>query len=158
VSSLLLLLLWSQLSVAGDQLSTERLVQQADAVVVVAVCFQNPAPVVRIEAVLLGDEADLQDRAEESELLGLCLPSAELLRTWLARDHQPAPARLQWQRALDAGGYRAVLALRSVDGLSPICETETLLAEHWLSHPAHSAWRDQVDAAIAARSGESYSP
>lgn len=132
---------------AGERLSVRQLVERADAIVKVRVGIGR-APAVRVLEVVRGDPAALPPSV--SALTGVCVPDRRLLDEWIRRpDYYEGSAPL-WRAALKRGRYDAVIFLRrGADGLRAVCETETLLAEHWTTHPRHRAWRSTLDAALA---------
>jgi hypothetical protein len=132
---------------SGEQLTPLMLARQADAVAVVEVRFRSGAPEILVERWLLGGPAEAS-----ASWLGACLPGAELLRDWQARHPAFRESQPLWRQALARKGYRSVIALRQrPEGLRPWCETESLLGEHWFSHPRHGAWQAQFDAGLEAR-------
>jgi hypothetical protein len=142
---------------AGDLLTPERLAQESDVLVVVAVILGPISfEVDLVEVLFVAQPAATGVPIEELQpalAAGPCLPDRATLAAWLARPAGTTAARAQWLQAMSSGAYSAVLALRATAaGLAPLCETETLLAEHWLGHPDHPAWRERLDATLALAS------
>ena len=133
----------------GAQLSVEQLVARSDAVVIVRVGLGRTTTVT-LREVIHGDIAPGLPSA--GRLTGVCLPDRRLLGDWIRRPSYFEKSEPLWRAALKRGGYEAVVFLkRDPDGLRPTCETETLLAEHWTTHPSYRAWRGRLDDALAKR-------
>lgn len=133
-------------SAAGERLSLEDLTARADAVAVVRVRFGAEGDAAEAVEWLQRGEARA---APSSAWWGLCLPGRELLEKWIA-GHPHFPSRDLWRRAVEAGGYEAVVFFRVRDGvLVPTCETESMLAEGWTTHPGHAAWKARLEALLA---------
>lgn len=131
----------------GEQLTPLMLARQADAAAVVEVRFRAGAPEILVERWLLGGPVQA-----DATWIGVCLPGAALLRDWRGRYPGFRQSQRLWRQALADKGYRSVIVLRQrSEGLRPWCETESLLGEHWLSHPQHEAWQVRFDAGLAQR-------
>jgi hypothetical protein len=131
----------------GAQLTVEQLVERSDAIVLVRVGLGRTTTVA-LREFIRGDIAPGLPSADR--LTGVCLPDRRLLDDWIRRPSYFEKSVPLWRAALKRGSYDAVVFLRrGPDGPKLTCETETLLAEHWTTHPAHRAWRGRLNAAIA---------
>lgn len=138
------LLLGPQL-LAGEQLPVKDLVARAEAIGVVDVKLAAEGETATVSSWIVRDDAPV---APYDAWLKLCVPDREILRQWLAT-HPEHPGRPYWRRALDAGGYTAVVFFREEEGrLVPTCETEAMLARAWTLHPEHAAWRAELSALV----------
>jgi hypothetical protein len=133
----------------GTQLTVERLVARSDAVVLVRVGLGRTTTVT-LREVIRSDIAPGLPSA--GRLTGVCLPDRRLLDDWIVRPSVFEKSVPLWRAVLKRGGYEAVVFLRrDPDVLRPTCETETMLAEHWTTHPSYRAWRSGLTDALAKR-------
>lgn len=131
-------------AMAGEHLTPAMLAREADAVARVSVRF-------RPQRVVVEEWLKPADAVADVSWLGLCLPGRKLLGDWRTRYRGFRQSQPVWRAALARGGYEAVVVLRRRDGvLRPYCEAESLLAEHWLGHPGHVAWRAALEAGLAS--------
>jgi len=147
LSVLVTLSLGAGLAGAGEQLTPSMLAQQADSAVLVTVSLSGPQPEITVDEWLFGSPQPVR-----ADWIGLCLPGRALLLDWQARYGNFPGSQVLWRQALAEGSYRAVAVLRERAGRSsPFCETETLLAEHWVAHPGHAAWRAAFEGVLETR-------
>lgn len=147
--AVLALLTLGPVAQGGAQLTVQQLVERSDAVVIVRVGLGRTTTVT-LREVIRGDIAPGLPSA--GRLTGACLPDRRLLDDWIRRPSYFERSVPLWRAALKRGSYEAVVFLkRDPDGLRPTCETETLLAEHWTTHPAHRVWRERLDAALKTK-------
>ncbi len=152
-AAVIALLMLGPVAQGGDQLTVEQLVERSDAVVLVRVGLGRTTTVT-LREVVRGDIAPGLPSA--GRLTGVCLPDRRLLDDWIRRPSYFEKSEPLWRAALKRGSYEAVVFLkRDPDGLRPICETETMLAEHWTTHPSYRAWRGRLDDALAKRAPSS---
>ena len=138
----------------GEQLSTRQLLRASAAVAVVEVELGRGAQAGRATVIewLAGDPSAGSPQAgahvDASAWFGPCQPSRAVLERW--RDSHPRhPGRPTWQRVLREGRARQVVFLAHREGvLKPVCETESMLGRGYAVHPAHAAFRSELDAAL----------
>lgn len=136
---------------AGDQLTPQSLVSKSDAIALVTFRLKDKS--IKIdEWLFLGESLGTRDQLEKklkdsaSSLSVLCLPQKDTLQLWIKRYPNRREALKQWRRAIKTGFYTGYLYLKlqGPNQLSALCETETLDAKHWLSHPSFHAWREAL--------------
>ncbi|MCZ8132666.1 MAG: hypothetical protein O9284_15385 [Steroidobacteraceae bacterium] len=133
---------------SGERLTVEQLVERADAVLRVRVELGASSTSVRVQEVVGGDPGSATPATDR--LAGICLPGRGLLRDWIRRPAYFEDSVPLWRAALRRGHYEAVVFVRvGHDGLLPVCETETLLAEHWTTHRDYIAWRARLASALS---------
>ena len=146
---------------AGPQLSINDLVKRSTAVAKVTVQWNSTKP--NQSARVAVDEwiqkpsaevmAKLQKKpALQQKWLGLCLPDGQLLSRWVTQYSHFDKDNIQlWQNALKQGSVTQIVFLKPspVDGVfKPTCETESLLARHWSTHPEFTEYEKAVVAAL----------
>lgn len=135
----------------GERLSIAQLVERSDAAVLVRVTLARSTVRVTLREVVWGR---LPSNVSLAGLRPPCVPDRATLRDWIDRPAYFEASVPSWRAALARGRYDAVIFVRAdSDAASAICETETLLAEHWTSHPRHAAWRAELASATANRPG-----
>jgi hypothetical protein len=129
---------------AGERLPLETLVVRSDVIVEVTVRLATGDAADRITEINPLTQWP-QSIAPSADWFGACLPSKELIETRLIPRHPQFPSVSLWRKAIDDGGYQAVIFLRKKDGrLSPTCDAEAMLAENWSSHSEHHLWRKRL--------------
>lgn len=134
---------------AGAQLTTRQLVETSTAVALVELRLaQRPRTDSASVLDWLSGAPAPGETVDAATWFGPCQPSRAVLQRWL-ESHPHHPGRATWQRVLRAGGGRQVVFLARRDGvLRPVCETESMLGRGYEAHPAHAAFRAELDAAL----------
>jgi hypothetical protein len=141
------LLLVSASAGAGERLSVERLLELSDATVTVRVDLGSTGTRVVVGEVIRGS---LPPDASLAGLATPCVPDRATLRRWIGMPNYFEESVPLWRAALQRGHYEAVIFVRTEAGsVRAVCETETLLAEHWVTHPDHAGWLVRLREAAA---------
>jgi hypothetical protein len=146
---------------AGAQLSINDLVERSTAVAKVTVQWDSKKPnqpgQVTVDNWLQKPSAQAlaklqKDPALHQKWLGLCLPDGHMLNRWITQYSHFDKDNIQvWQNALKTGSVTQIVFFRPspVDGaFKPTCETESLLARHWSTHPGFAEYEKAVVAAL----------
>ena len=135
-------------ALAGERLQLDELVARSDAIAEVTVELATGESQDRIADIKMLTIWPWPDEIQASpEWIGrTCLPSRKLIADrWLV-SFLHFPSVPLWRAALKEGRYHAVIFLskKKKEQLRPVCEIEAMLAENWLSHPEHAAWRTRL--------------
>ncbi|GEM_PF-5100885 len=146
---------------AGPQLSINDLVKRSTAVAKVTVHWDlthpNQPAQVTVDDWLQKPSAEVmaklqEDPALQQKWLGLCLPDGQMLSRWVTQYRHFGKDNIQlWQNALKTGSVTQIVFFKPspVDGVfKPTCETESLLARHWSTHPQFSQYEKTVVATL----------
>ena len=147
---------------SGEQLTAKRLIRRASAVARITVewdpnATNQPARVSVDEWMRQLPEDQRNSIQSGTELpkkwVGQCLPDGKILQRWVTQYRNfPKATVALWQQALRKGSVTLIVYFRTSPAngtFQPTCETETLLARHWSSHPDFSKYEQNVRALLS---------
>ena len=128
---------------AGEQLTLRELSTRSIAIASVHIDLKRNR--LKVTSWLKGEEHQADLGAFE-DLRGLCMPDRSLLKHFIKRYPQRKLSVKAWRDALMLNEYSMVIHLKRgrTRGLTPMCGVETLNAEHWVSHPRFTQWRESL--------------
>jgi hypothetical protein len=138
---------------AGERLTAKQLVDKSDAIALVTVKLTPDSDAISLQSTdwLIGQFSG--ETLSKMDTSSGCLPGTRQLQKW-QKQHPKWSQAEQWKEALSRGEYRTIAFFKRAEGggWAPFCDAESMLVEGWVTHPKHSAYRKQVNAALQTKS------